>query len=692
MPVQPIAEYFYPETFIFVEGPVFITHSAADKSTHVKMYKCPNTHIQTFVFHSFSKSQDMHVQMNSAEGVVKIQLKPTGEERVHIFEDWAALSALAAESAISIRNTSCSEETCTPTVHIHGQKTFSINEPGITALYHSPEDMKLYTYMPLTQTIKEYALFNVEKISPSGLCFLYPTHMVVHVLGKKYTLPIEYTPDSLISLFHKNRALTHVISTGDLIAHKNEFKRYPDGFRPTSLWNTHHYIYMFSRHTKDMLVLNQDLSIEHDMGASSVFVSSEYVFVTKNNSTVAHHVASFSFAFLLPGYVVTESVIAMEVVGNLLLVFSAEKLLKETTPLFSLFLTEINIETKSVRKRTACILESISACGVKIFGLTECLDSPCITTGLLDVSFVKKGEMYMAFGVSANSVFVFYPDGMAVIPVPHIISPFAAASKEKSSKAGAPVRIDPSTGTLYIVKDALKEECIFPSLVLLAAARKMPPSVVFALFFGTPEYKTSVEKTLFHFLNSEEIELAIDLIECIKEYANDIYEEVVSVMLRLLDERNVSKLYSLVGRNSVREFRCAESLSRALVRDLSLFERFLESAIAQNKEHLVAEFVEFASKIDDPPLHLRILSLLLEHTMLYAAGLLLSGIDLGKLEEGKEISALLCAHAEAGATFAWAKDTQEPAEVLEKVFLSGDPVLIAMVAEKLCILNQKQKM
>lgn len=688
MSLQHTAEYIFTESFIFTEGSIFITHSMNQHYSVVKIYKCPNVLIKTLPFHSCFSAQDLCVSINSTKKSIQIISETTREEYEENIEDLYAFEESGADGAVSVRNGAFSENKCIPTLYINGQKIFSIEEPGIKHFYHSTNEMKLYVYIPERLSIKEYLLFNIEQVYPKGLCFLYPEHMTVYLPTEKYTLPIEYTPTSLISLYDHRDVLHHVFSNNHLITYRNQFKRYPDGFRPTKLWNKYHYIYVFSSEDKKLLVLNRDLEIAYEISASSVFVTDEHVFISRKGNTVAHHTKNFSFAFLLSDFTVSDETAAMEMVGNAVLVFVLEKVLKQSTPLFSLFLIEIDIATKKIKKRTPVLCENNTNTEAQVYSLTTDIDKPYVTTGVFSIHTVKKKGKYMAFGICSSKICVFTADSMVLLSTASIQTPFSSTDHtQKRPFLGAPVRIDPDNGVVYIVRDSLARECIFPSLILLLVANRISASLVFELFSDVPEYKTSVQKTLFHFLHTEEIESAIDLIDFIRKYAVHTYEEIISTMLRLLDEYNREKLYSIIDRSVIKSFKCAKSLSKALVQDFSLFEKFLKSAVQQKKEGLLIEFLEFVSKLDDSDLHHKILILLLENRMLYAAGFLLSQINYEKTDSESNINSLPLAqtYRKISHIMDHIKETKQPAETVESVFAGSNPLLVAMLAEKLSI-------
>ncbi|KAI5191766.1 hypothetical protein NEMIN01_1657 [Nematocida minor] len=692
MSLKHIAEYVFSESFIFSYDSIFVTHSMQTNYSFAKIYRFPNVLLESFSFYSCSSVHDLSVSLNSTNTQITISSDTTHEEHTYDIEEISdPLESSSIKRSLMVKNGACNQSLCVPTVYIHGQQAFAVEDKEIDGFYHSTDEMKLYTYIPSKCTIKEYALFAVEKIYPKGLCFLFPDHMTVNLPSQSYTLPAEFTNNMRISFFEHKNTLHSVFSSNGLIMYKNQFKKYPDGFTPTKIWNKYFYMYLFSAHSRRLLVLNRNLEIEYEMGATDVFVSDEYVFISKHKKTIAHRTKTFSFSFLLEDFSVTDDVISVETVGNLVLIFTLEKILKRTTPLFSLFITEIDTVKKTVVKRSPSPSPNSlwAEHGFNIFYLAENPKKPYLTTGVFDISVAVRGDKYLAFGVSANSVLVFWPDNMVQIPITAIEKPFSFTHKKNNTSVfvGVPIQIDAEKGTLHIVREGLSQECIFPVLLLLHASGVLPGPYLFSLFSQVPEYKTSIERTLFYFLQTEDIEGFIDIIESIKMHAAHIYEEVVSTMLRLLDEKNIEKLYNVIDRADVKDFKCAVSLRKALIQDFSLFERFLDSAIAQRKEHLVFEFVDFASKIEDPELHSRILALLLKNTMLYTSGMFLSKINVPSRSDEIERDSLVETYMATNSIVEQIKERKEPAEILERIFTGKDALLIAMVAERLCILS-----
>ncbi|KFG27109.1 uncharacterized protein NESG_00184 [Nematocida ausubeli] len=694
MPLKPAAEYLFSDQLIFTEGPVFITYSTEEKYTYVKIYRYPNLHLHTSMFHSSISKSDICITLNKETYDLEIFNKQHKEEHIYSVSDLMELfEEPLQERGVSVRSDAQSKGKCTPAVYIHGQKVFTIGHGDAEGFYYCAQEMKLYTYIPESSAIIEYLLFSVERIYPRGFCFLYPDRALVYLPERKYTLSIEYAPSSIISLFYDKKALRHVLSFHDLIMYRNQFKKYPDGFTPSRIWAKHAYTYLFSATTGQLLVLNSSFEIEFDMTAANVFVTEEHVFISKKENTIAHYTKTFKFAFILPGLILSKGVVAIEVVQEKVIIFSQENIVKQTTPLFSLFITEVNISTKEIKKLTAIPhkgMETQCINQITDFTLEEKVEKPYITTGIQVTSAAKKNSLYLVFGVSSSSVFIFWEHGMVVVPLVRIERPFSYAEsskKQAAESAGLPFWIDPDTGTLYTVKENLVKESIFPILLLLCLSKALPFSLVFGLFSETPEYKTSVERALFYFLHNEEIEMAIDLIDAVKTHAMGTYEEIVSTMVRLLDERNTCKLYSLIDRTEVRQFLCADSLSRLLVQDFSLFERFLDSTIAQRKEHLIYHFIEFVSKVEDADLHAQILHNLLKHTMLYLSGMLLSKIENLPVSGKIDSESLVVAYRKTNSIIEQIKDVQNPADVIQDIFTGKDSLLTSMVAEKLYMLE-----
>ncbi|KAI5129803.1 hypothetical protein NEPAR06_1717 [Nematocida parisii] len=695
MTIQPEAEYHIPEKFIFAAGPLFITHTTKDNRSCVQIYKYPNVYLQCFLFRTSVYESDIDIIIDKEKSSIRITNNVDREVYIHSIQNIMPLfEEVYSDVGVSVRNGAYTKGVCTPTVYIHGCRVFSIESKEVEEFYYNTEQMKLYTYSPKISAITEYTLFTVERIYPRGICFISPEHASVYLPEKKYTIPIEYSPASSISFFYNNQTLRHILSCDGLIMYRNQFKRYPNDFIPSGVWKKHLYIYLFSAEKKRLLVLNSNLEIEFDMAASQVFVTDDYIFISKKENTVAHHIKTFKFAFILPGFVISNDVVSIEEIGEILLVFTTEKIIKQTTPLFSLFITEININTKEIKEFTAVPQKEFfitqTQC-INLFKLSLEKEKPHIITGIQNISIAKKGSNYVAFGISGNNILFFWMDNMASVSIEFIKKPFAIekdSKKEEELLAGLAAWIDPITGTLYTVRECLYKESIFPIIILLCTRNILPFSLAFDIFSNSAEYKTSVERTLFHFLHIDEIELAIDLLDAVKTYAPHTYEEIVSVMVRLLDEKNTKKLYHIIDPEEISGFICAESLSRLILQDFSLFKRFVSSAVLQKKEHLVYNFVEFAYKIDDKQLHSHMLSCLLDNTMLYLSGMLLSKIDRNSsIDTHVDAEELVNTYKKTNHLIEQIKDTQEPAEILKDIFTGTDALLISMISEKLYIIK-----
>lgn len=687
MPLQPTAEYSFEETFVYAQDSVFLTHSTEDTSSCANLYRFPNVLIVSFKLKQCS-AQSLIVTLSKTESTLRIKSEETLEEITYEMDPFHfAVEDRRIRSRLSVRNSLAESDSlaCRPTVYIGEQSTFAIEEKEIEGFYYSPDRMKLYTYSPSISTVKEYSLFMAEKIHPSGFSLLFDEYMKVYLPNKRYTLPIEYTEETDVSLFHHKNTLYSVFSYNGLIMYRNQFKKYPNGFIPSKIWNKHAYIYVFSAEKRTLLVLNRRLEIEYEIGGDNVFVTDEYVFISKREKTVAHCAKTFAFAFILEDFSVTDGIQGIFQVRDLLLVVSSEKAL-DKDGMFSFFITKIEVDRKTVKKMTLSPSISDKKSEFDVLSFSKETEMPYLTRPISDISFIVGENGYMGFCLCSDSVYAIWPEHAARISLSLIRSPFSEkVQTDKDALPGLLVRIDSNTGIISIVGKDIQEECIFPALVSQCISSRLSVSLLFSLFEKVPEYVTSVEKTLFHFLHNENIEEAIDLIDAVKSHGAHIYEKVVSTMTRLLDENNLQKMYSIIDKSEIKYFTSAEALSKALVTDFSLFDRFLRQALAQNREDLVFNFISFAYKIEDQALHKKLLSSLLKKNMLYTSAALLSNTTL-QLDSSEVFPTLLIsAYTRTNLLLLSIQETKEPAERLEEIFTGKDSLLIAMTAECLKI-------
>lgn len=683
MPLHPTAEYSIGEIFLAIEGPSFVTHTKGRDASFVNIYIFPNTLIGSFGM-KCSSLQELSISLSTEERIMRIKSTETDEEIAHEIDKKYFLSDNRRNSRhIHVESIQSKDGEYLLGIYIDGQRAFTIEEKGIEGFYYNSDAMKVYAYIPALSIIKEYDIFAVEKIHPNGFCFIYPKYMKVFLPSKSYTVRGEHNTDTAISLFcHKNTLYT-VLSENRLIMYKNQFKRYPDNFVLSKIWIKHRHIYTFSQESRKLLVLNRKLEIEYEISADNVFVTDSYVFISKKDRTITHCTKTFEFVFLIEGFSITDGIKGIRQVKDTLVVISTEAV--SDKPLFSLLITEIDITKKSVNKKIPIFSNNHKNNVCDILPFFEEADAPYTIPQVSDVSFAVCNSGYLAFCIASDSIYVVWPEYAAKVPISLIKSPFSNTSDNSCGFSGAPIRIDPEKGTLFILCNELQQECIFPALLSVCIQSGLPTSLLFSLYADVPEFKTSVEKTLFHFLHNDKIEEAIDLIDGVKYHASSAYEEIVSTMIRLLDENTTEKLYCIIDRNEIEHFTSAESLSKALIKDFSLFDRFLTCAIKEKREDLIFDHISFIKNIKNNNFHCKVLSLLLKKNMLYISGMLLSDTEIKSPETEIPHNLLTDTYEQTNQILQKIKTTKNPAEVLEEVFTGPNTLLIAMVSERLYI-------
>ncbi|KAI5185243.1 hypothetical protein NEHOM01_0701 [Nematocida homosporus] len=620
MIIETAAEYAIPGQFLLSTDCFLLVYAVNAGVATVSLYTYPAQLHKRVVLMACPSLTDIEASWDPETKQIDILVQTTRERAYFVCGNLICPHKdHYLEGSVWVKN--CSETKAPrPCIYSHGQKICTLRDP-VDAFYYDSLDMALYTFA--NERVTKYTLFSIEKVQPRGVCLLSPERMRVFLPGKQYSMPIQYSLATIASIRDNNGAIDALLSCNDLVMHGNQFKKYPSGFSPDKAWNTPTLIYLHSSYTRQLVVLNRGLEIEYELVVENVFVTEKYVFISKKDKCVVHYTADFKYAFYLTGLEISDEVIDIEAKENVLSVLMQKRLAKKGTPLFSLFLSEFGLPEKKKRLRIPVLVETASLYGTTVYTLSEEKKSSLfITTGLRDVSTARTPKESLTLGLAGSFILVLFRETLLSFPVAAVESPFFWTNK--TALQGAPIRVYATAGSIELLSDKLTTVCFFPVLIMLHCKGLIPGDLLFDLYATQPEFVTSLEKTLFHFLNTDDIDGALDLLDSIKSHSSGIFEETVSAMIRLLDETNLEKLYAIFSAEDAKAFKDPLALSRVLLHDSSLFPKFLDASIQQKKESRVIEVISFFAKLSLPTFHEEMLSLLLQRNMFYAAGFLLS--------------------------------------------------------------------
>ncbi|OAG31691.1 hypothetical protein NEDG_00166 [Nematocida displodere] len=624
MKLLPAAEYACHERFLFSFKMFLVTYTTTTARTSINISTFPASHQKTFTFSGPVDVEDISAEVDAAT-VLHLRSASLGQSFDFPLSDACCVHKdHSLEATVEVKNTSLAGD-CRPTVYIHGQEIVCL-EDSVTAFYYDPLEMKLYTFSEKLGSVKEYCLFTITKIvGEGGVAFISPQRVQVFLGDASYSLPSFFTPSSLISVAKVGDSVDALFVSEDLVVTNDLSKKCPSSISPSKAFNTPTYIYLFSEKTSQVFVLNRELEIEYELSVTSIFFTSEYVFMYKDNKTVVHHTSSFKYAFYVTELVIHDGILHIDVLPASIRVLSQAPVLTKTTPLFSLEITDFDMEEKKKTVYTPALASTAATYGAQAYSLSASeRRGVFVTTGIEHVSSIQTGGESLILGLTPTTLLVILKGSLVSLPLSAVEHPFNWTSAQ--SLGGAPLAVNAASGTLTVLKARVETDCLFPALILLSVGGVVPFSRLLALFSGTPAFATSVQKVLFWLLDSDEIEGVLDLLDTLKMHARPVYEETIATMVRLLDGINLKKIQALIGQEDIRQISDAESLSKAVVQDFSLFEKFLQAAVAQKKEHLVLGFIEFVSKLDLPAAHNTMLTLLLQRNMFYAAGSLLASL------------------------------------------------------------------
>ncbi|KAI5190466.1 hypothetical protein NECID01_0972 [Nematocida sp. AWRm77] len=677
------AEYLVSEEFLFAFQKAFVTYRKTKEEVLLTVYFFPAVPKQTYSFFAEPALSDFSVWVNTEQ--THIVMKADTTQQQHMFSITSEMLPqieLPENLCVSVEVVASEDAQKHVAVCINGQKIV-FSEESTDIFYHSPQDMLLYTLVPSSGVIREYALFNVQKMHPSGIALLYADKLKGYFLPHKGSARIQYSPGTLSSVFHSGGVMDTLLSSASSVVHEGLEKPHPQGFSPDKIYNRKSLIYLYSSASEKLLVLDARLEVKYTILVSGIFFTDTYVFMCKDGKTVAHNADTFQYAFFVDGLLLDASVAAIEVLPSSILVVSEKSLSKKSTPLFSLVFTEYFIEEQKVVQKVPEYSHPTALYQGKVFSLkTAAEGTPYVTTGIKDISAVTSGDAYILHAVTATTLLVVSTHCLIEIPLSAVETPFFWT--EHCAFSGSAVRIDALKGVLLVMRREVVADSIFPCLLRLYLETHIPGELLFSLYGSVPEFIAGIQKTLFHFLDTDDIEKVIDILDAVKLLDSGVYSNIVSTMLRLLDEQNVKKLYAVIGPSTIKSFSDAECLSKVVLQDTSLFGKFLECAISEKKENLVYDFVQFVSKLSLPDLHEKILESLLEKNMLFLSGVLLMSSEY-KNSSSSPVEKVFVSVSKAISTL---QASEDPASLLEEtVKRATDPLFVEMLCEGLSLLE-----
>jgi len=682
MKLHPVAEYAVDEDFLFSFEMVFATYSPASQHASVKIYTYPLTLLAQYQFYSTPSPDDISVEADAETGRLLIRSDRTKQAFEYVIDKPPQKQpSPVPETHISVHNSSTDKMKKKAAVYVEEQLLFSTEE--VDAFYHDVSAMALYTLTRESVSVKEYSLFSIVKLCPDDVAFLFSKRVEVHSCESVQSAPVDYSLDTLLSIRKEGQRIDLLASRGDYIVYGTDTKRYQAGFQPDKICNAKNHIYVHSEKTKELLVLNKSLELEYTMRVESVYFTDRFILMYKSGKTVANHIDTFKYAFFVNEMVLNSSLVSVDVFSTFLMAVEQRSVGREGSPLFSISVSEYDIAERAKRTRAPVFDRSLALYGAKVYRMQETLpDRAHITTGIKDVSTAHSDKGTVSLAVSRGSFFVLTKEEMLELPISSLTHPFGWNKKKRCE--GVAVRASAHTGELLLVGEELEWVCVFPSLILLCVEKSFSAELLFSVYQETPSFRTSLGKALFFLLDTDDIERCIDLLELTRALCRDAHEDVLSTMIRLLDEKNTKKLFSIIGRQETKIFQKAEHLARVVALDIELLEDFLDASTAQKKEHLVLDFVEFIAKFPLPSVRQRVLSALLARNMLYASARLMLS-----LETPFDSSApFVQSYAEVNRLLQSLQTSASvPEEIEQAIEHSASPLFIGMLCERLSMLE-----
>ncbi|KAI5170594.1 hypothetical protein NEFER03_0053 [Nematocida sp. LUAm3] len=575
-------------------------------------------------------------------------------------------------------------------VYARGHKVFA-SRGGVDAYYHDRRNMVLYTYSEANRKVEEYLLFDIWPIGGNGIAFLFSSYLLGVRGNERSITPVQYAMGDLVSLNWGDGGIDGLFSSGEMIVYRNQYKRYRKGFIANRIWNSNSLIYVYSSGNQELLVLDKNLEILYEVYRCNVYIGDKYIFLYKESKTIVHYLESFKYAFYLTGLHLNSCILWAEENNNTLQVFEQKPVGRGDTPIFGLVLTEFCFLEKKKKVYYPIVSGDISYYGSKSYCFSEKMEgSSLITGGVFDISIIRKKEKKILYFLTGRYIFVFFERKIVSFPISSVEFPFLW--KSSCALRGSAVRVDAVSSSLLVIQKGTEVEniCFFPVLIKLFCMGHIPGSLLFSVYGESIEFSTALQKVLFFFFNGNSINKATLLISSIKNYSVSLYEECISLMVRLLDEKNLIKLCSVVDPLEIKRFSSSSALSRVILHDFSIFPQFLDRSMEQEKEYLIIEVINFLSKLEVPETHREVLSMLLQRKLFYSSGLLVSAAKTSFPQNNHFLKNLVDTFNEVHSTVDNILSSHDPSSSLDALLSqSKDSFFLELLSERFLSLHQE---
>lgn len=660
MVMRPAAEYEVPGEVVFVVGRAFVVRVKSGDLLYLSLYRFPAHFQRSMPLLGAPSISEISAAYTEDTGLIDVSVQSTQQRLSFYTEDGKhANDTYTSSGAVTVKNG--------PTVYIHGRKAFTIPCALPSAYYYDPDSLTLYTCSLDRAHIHEYSLFVAGQILPYGAYYVHEKYIEIYTAGKKYAIPMQYVPGMLISIYMHENCISTAFSFGDTLMSNNCFKTYPAHFCLDKIWCRRHYVYLYSSTQQKLYVLSKKLDIKYEICAEAVYISTDYVFMQKDKKVVVHSADTFRYAFYLTDLSISDETVCIGKNGQHLYAVEQKGVSRKDVPLFYIRILFFDLLLSAM---TVCIPTLSSTAPVygtgkyvlgKKSGETMYLTSRIHSTS----SMLVQNELVLLCLAGSAVLFVFRGT-LLDIPLSAIQDPFFWSTA--STCNGASIFVSAQEGSIGIAGGkGMCIEYLFSPLILLMLHGYVPASILFIAYARMPEFAEGIRKTLFHLLDTDEIEMAIDLLDHTKKQCFAVYEAVVSGMIRLLDEKNMAKLYAMIDYRDLGKFGSADALGRMLLQDFSLLARFLDACIREDREYLVTDVIDFFSGLDLLDLHESMLHMLVCRNMLYAAGLLLSSrvskCKVVETDTPQELSAIRAIVADTDADADADADTEADARI-----------------------------
>lgn len=712
MAIRPVAEYAVPGEIVFVVGKAYIVRMKRGDLFYLALYMFPAHFQRSIPLLGAPSISEISASYTEDTDLIDVFVQNTQQRLSFYIEDGKLTeNSCLGRSGVVVKSG--------PIVYIQGHRAFSIPNSLPSAYYYDQEKMILYTSSLDRTHIHEYSLFSLGKIFPYGAYYAYTKHIEIYTADQKYAISMQYMPEMLVSMcLRNNQYIDTAFFFGDTIISNNWFKKYPENFSPDKLWCRPNYIYLYSSARKKLSVLNKKLEIEYEIFAEAVYISNEYVFMQKDEKVIVHKVDTFRYAFYLTDLSISDETVCIEKKEDFIYVIEQKSISRKGVPLFCMCILVFDLARSTQTIYAPSFCSTIPLYGAKKYILTQKEGQPMyLTSKIQDISLIQINKEVVLFCLTGNSVLFVFLNILLEVPLSAIQEPFFWTATSVCD--GVSVFISAENGSIgFTRKQHMHTEYLFSPLILLTLHGYFPENILFTAYKKMPEFSEGLKKTLFHLLDTDEIEATIDLLDLTKKKCFSVYEEAVSGMIRLLDEKNMAKLYAILDAKALEQFTSAKSLGRMLLQDFSLFEGFLDACTKEDKEYMIIDVVEFFSGLNLLDLHESMLCLLVQRNMLYAAGLLLSSraskcivaesktprelsaavqsepADDTEIHiEQKEIEARSClidVFRETKKSIAHIQSSSNPAEEIESIFkFSTNSLFIGMLSEQLLALRHR---